>query len=289
MSESEKKRSHITAHGETSYSPSSLLRALTANPLDYSQLRNGGEEDPPMRELGTVGKAGVAVLAVALGFMVSASAVALRKPVTGADNPRTYLSKQLEQRRQDVDALVALNQQRQEKVSQLQGQVLGGGTGAELSRNEEITGATDLTGEGIVVQLQDSQGQRTLPGQTATAGTNRVRDTEVQLVVNALWHGGAEAISVNGQRVTARTAIRTAGDSILVDFRPLSPPYEITAIGDPDRLYNSFAKSSAAAELRQLGAQYGIGWNVAKGSKLIVPKAPIGPLRHVRLKEGNQE
>ncbi|MGQ4495926.1 hypothetical protein ACUH95_02800 [Dermabacteraceae bacterium P13101] len=72
MSESEKKRSHITAHGETSYSPSSLLRALTANPLDYSQLRNGGEEDPPMRELGTVGKAGgltVAESARALGYV----------------------------------------------------------------------------------------------------------------------------------------------------------------------------------------------------------------------------
>ena len=59
------------------------------------------------------------------------------------------------------------------------------------------------------------------------AGDGRVLDRDLQELVNGLWAAGAEAVSVDGQRLTARTAIRSAGEAVLVDFRPLSPPYVV--------------------------------------------------------------
>src|SRR5699024_11863661 len=64
-----------------------------------------------------------------------------------------------------------------------------------------------------------------------SSGTvNRVTDGDLQIAVNGLWAAGAEAVAVNGQRVGPTTAIRTAGSAVLVDFRPLSPPYRITVV-----------------------------------------------------------
>jgi uncharacterized protein YlxW (UPF0749 family) len=68
----------------------------------------------------------------------------------------------------------------------------------------------------------------------------RVRDADLQDVVNGLWAAGAEAVAVDGQRLTALSAIRSAGESVLVDLRPLSPPYTVEAVGDPAALEVGF-------------------------------------------------
>ena len=88
--------------------------------------------------------------------------------------------------------------------------------------------------------------------------TGRVRDRDMQRVVNGLWESGAEAISVNGQRLTALSAIRAAGDAILVDNKPLVPPYTVLAVGD-----------GQAAEHRVPGQR-----------RRPVPARPAGELRH---------
>ena len=77
-----------------------------------------------------------------------------------------------------------------------------------------------------------------------------MRDGDLQLVVNALWAAGAEAISINGQRLGPTTAIRFAGEAVLVDFRPVTNPYEVSAIGDPDTL--SATTSSRNPEVADL-------------------------------------
>ena len=63
-----------------------------------------------------------------------------------------------------------------------------------------------------------------------------ILDTDLQSLVNALWTAGAEAISINGNRLTSLTAIRFAGRAITVDYRSLTPPYVIDAIGNPETL-----------------------------------------------------
>ena len=66
-------------------------------------------------------------------------------------------------------------------------------------------------------------------------------DIDLQILVNGLWESGAEAISINGHRLSNLTAIRGAGDAITVDYRSLTRPYQIEAIGDPRTLPASFA------------------------------------------------
>ena len=80
----------------------------------------------------------------------------------------------------------------------------------------------------------------------------------MQRVVNGLWESGAEAVSINGQRLTALSAIRAAGDAILVDNKPLVPPYTVLAVGDGQRLSTRFQDSADGLYLHALQENYGI-------------------------------
>ena len=93
----------------------------------------------------------------------------------------------------------------------------------------------------------------------------------LQIVVNGLWSAGAEAISINGQRLTALSAIRSAGQAILVDFRPLSPPYAVSAIGPSDSMRADFAAGSAGTYLHSLEDNYGIDSDILNVSSLSLP------------------
>src|SRR6185369_7781655 len=110
-----------------------------------------------------------------------------------------------------------------------------GAVRSQLDRDELLAGVTAVTGPGMVVRLADPP--RTTPaavvgrpGTTPLADTAVLTDRDVRAVVNELWHDGAEAISVNDVRLTPTTAIRFAGQAVLVDFRPVTSPYTIRAI-----------------------------------------------------------
>ncbi|MBK6887389.1 MAG: DUF881 domain-containing protein [Tetrasphaera sp.] len=110
---------------------------------------------------------------------------------------------------------------------------------------------------------------------------------DVVFVVNALWAAGAEAIAVDGQRLSSRTAIRFAGDAILVNFRPLVPPYRIQAIGDPDTLPAAFAEGAGAAYVN-LGDNFGVVTKVDTSDDLVLPAATSLTVTTSRpLKEGS--
>jgi uncharacterized protein YlxW (UPF0749 family) len=100
-----------------------------------------------------------------------------------------------------------------------------------------------------------------------------VLDRDLQTVVNGLWAAGAEAIAVNGQRLTARSAIRYAGQAILVDFRPLVPPYVVQAIGEAAGLQTRFAAGSAGAYLQALRDNYGVQAAIVPSANLELPGA----------------
>lgn len=112
-----------------------------------------------------------------------------------------------------------------------------------------LSGATEVHGPGIKLVVNDAKeastgGDGTNPRETAGfSDTGRVRDRDLQRVANGLWASGAEAVSVNGQRLTALSAIRAAGDAILVDNRPLVPPYTVLAVGNGPRLSSDFQNS----------------------------------------------
>jgi uncharacterized protein YlxW (UPF0749 family) len=100
-----------------------------------------------------------------------------------------------------------------------------------------------------------------------------VLDRDLQTVVNGLWAAGAEAVAVNGQRLTARSAIRYAGQAILVDFRPLVPPYVVQAVGEAGGLQTRFAAGAAGAYLQALRDNYGVQAAIVPSANLELPGA----------------
>jgi uncharacterized protein YlxW (UPF0749 family) len=106
-----------------------------------------------------------------------------------------------------------------------------------------------------------------------------VRDADLQDVVNGLWAAGAEAVAVDGQRLTALSAIRSAGESVLVDLRPLSPPYVVEAVGDASRLEVRFVDGPSGRRLTTLASLYGIRFEVSRADELDLPAAGTPDLR----------
>ena len=107
----------------------------------------------------------------------------------------------------------------------------------------------------------------------------RVRDGDLQLVVNALWAAGAEAISINGQRLGPTSAIRFAGEAVLVDFRPVTNPYEVSAIGDPETLSSGFLSSPEVGALALIEETYGLRFDFSREDELSLPAASTPELR----------
>jgi uncharacterized protein YlxW (UPF0749 family) len=104
--------------------------------------------------------------------------------------------------------------------------------------------------------------------------TGRVQDRDMQRVVNGLWESGAEAISINGQRLTALSAIRAAGEALLVDNRPLVPPYTVLAVGDGRRLSSRFRNSGDGQYLQALEKDFDIRATMSLQDALNLPAAP---------------
>jgi len=131
-----------------------------------------------------------------------------------------------------------------------------------------------VSGPGLVIELDD--GEVTDPEDDAA----RVQDVDLQIVTNGLWAAGAEAIAINGSRLTALTAIRSAGEAIQVDLAPLLAPYRIEAIGDVRGMQTAFARSSAANHLAFLSGTYGITATTTAAQQLDLPGAGSTTLRH---------
>ena len=108
---------------------------------------------------------------------------------------------------------------------------------------------------------------------------------DLQIVVNGLWEAGAEAISINGHRLTSRAAIRFAGAAILVDYRALVRPYVITAIGEPDTLNVEFADGPGGSHLQSLKSNEGIRGDIQERDSVVVPGQPALSLHEAKAVE----
>ena len=141
-----------------------------------------------------------------------------------------------------------------------------------------LSGATAVEGPGIKLVVDDAkdtdQGGGGPRESTGFADTGRVRDRDMQRVVNGLWQSGAEAVSINGQRLTALSAIRAAGDAILVDNRPLVPPYTVLAVGDGKKLADAFQDSADGQYLQALQESFDIRTSISAQEKVRLPAAP---------------
>lgn len=135
----------------------------------------------------------------------------------------------------------------------------------ELQRVSMAACMLPVEGPGVIVTLDDSK--RVLqPGENPN--DLLIHDTDLLMVVNELKASGAEAISINGERITAMTEIRCAGTMILVNWNKISPPFEIRAIGNPDMLESGLMIRGGVVEMLKV---WGVQVNVQKVSKVSVP------------------
>jgi uncharacterized protein YlxW (UPF0749 family) len=141
-------------------------------------------------------------------------------------------------------------------------------------------GQVAVSGPGVAVTVDDAA----TPPPGTDPSVDRVLDRDLQSVVNGLWLAGAEAVAVNDQRLTALSAIRSAGDAILVDYRPLTRPYVVTAIGDPGTVETAFTSGPAGQALRVLQQTYGIRFSIRTVDRVGLPAATAVELRYARAK-----
>jgi uncharacterized protein YlxW (UPF0749 family) len=147
---------------------------------------------------------------------------------------------------------------------------------AVVDRVEELrarAGLATLRGPGVAVELADSPEAPRTGGDVTDL---RIQDVDLQLVVNALWAAGAEAVAVNGLRVAGGTAIGQAGDAILVNFRAVSSPYRVTAIGDPAGLRRRLLGSDIVRQFEVWTPVYGLAFSVRSSREVTVPALPAG-------------
>ncbi|WP_225611628.1 DUF881 domain-containing protein [Streptomyces sp. H28] len=142
-----------------------------------------------------------------------------------------------------------------------------------------LAGSVPVHGPGVRLVVNDAKDAGTGAdgdprGASGFSDTGRVRDRDMQRVINGLWESGAEAISINGQRLTALSAIRAAGDAILVDNKPLVPPYTVLAVGDGPALSDRFQNSADGLYLHALQENYGIRTALSTAEDLRLPAAP---------------
>ncbi|MEU8331863.1 DUF881 domain-containing protein [Micromonospora sp. NPDC048839] len=220
------------------------------------------------------------VVVVLLGFLF---AVAYRQ--TMADEPgraqaRAGLVAQIKEREGTTDRLSTRADQLREEVSRQRDAALSGTAAARLRDLEASTGLGRVRGDGVVVRLADGPGNAdAVTG--AGAGPSRVLYSDLQGVANALWSAGAEAIAINGQRLTSTSTIRTAGDAILVDFRPVMGPYEVSAVG-PGSMRRRFEDSRNADVMREVAQKTGLSFGVREADDLTLPAAPEPQLRYAK-------
>lgn len=204
-----------------------------------------------------------------LGFgIVTAAQAATATRKAEAPRKERLISLIVERRAQmdDLDAAVrALRSQlsdQQRRVSRAN-RAVSDATRAQSALAAQA-GTSAVRGPGLRVKVSDAD---SIPDDVKDLSAYRISDTDLQLLVNALWGAGAEAIAINGNRIVATTSIRAAGETIVVNFRPLSPPYRLEAIGVDQE---DFAGSEIARRMRRWRTEFGLGFSTTRVDALTV-------------------
>jgi len=151
--------------------------------------------------------------------------------------------------------------------------VMAAAAAAELA---PAAGMTAVSGRGLVVTLDDAPNDPGVRERANSLDDLVVHQQDIQAVVNALWQGGAQAMMLMDQRVISTSAVRCIGNTLSLHGTPYSPPYVVTAIGDPDSMRAALDASPEVSEYQDYVAAFGLGYAVATEDELQVP-AYTGP------------
>jgi len=142
-------------------------------------------------------------------------------------------------------------------------------TRRQLDDLRPLAGFTEVTGPGLRVSLSDAPRNLDVPGLDPNLLV--VHQQDIQAHVNALWTGGATAMTLQGQRLIATTGIKCVGNTVVLDGVPYAPPYVIEAVGDPATLKYGLATSSAVQTYQQYVSRYQLGLAVQVREQVVAP------------------
>jgi uncharacterized protein YlxW (UPF0749 family) len=178
--------------------------------------------------------------------------------------------------RHDVERLRARAADLNDEVNDLSA-ALGTGTPTKLQRRiERLRGPVGLDpveGPGLTVTLDDAprEALNSLNDPNVDVSDLLVHQQDIQAVANALWAGGAEAMTIQGQRVSTTTGIKCVGNSVVLNDVPYAPPYHISAIGPADAMLASIESTRQIDYYLQYVDIYGLGWDVEVEPQLEMP------------------
>ena len=254
-----------------------LLEHLTATSLDedyaHVSVRRAAAGSSGK---GRPGTAALAVLAV-FGVLVATAAVQTSRNAQESARSRESLVHQVNAGKADLAQRRADLADLRHEVSLLQSEQLaatseGRAIGQQLDRLGVVTGAAAARGPGIQVLVDDAP--------HPSSDRELVQAGDLQKLVNALWQVGAEAISINGQRLTALSPIRDAAGAITVNFRSLSAPYTVSAIGDRKTIGARLLDTAGGQTWLTLESTFGMKFEVESKDTMVLPAARRTSLRY---------
>jgi uncharacterized protein YlxW (UPF0749 family) len=210
-----------------------------------------------------------ATVVAAFGLLVTMAAVQTSAGSGVADANRESLLRQIDQRRDQSAALQGkivslreLNVGLQDSMAEVSDTERA--TTNRVDRLAAVAGYGPVTGPGIVVTVDDAPG-----GQA-------VQSEDLALLVNGLWEAGAEAIAINGRRLTASSAIFNSGAAINIRFTPpLSPPYVVSAIGNNKTLQADLLDTSTGLAFSNEADALGFRVDMDTEDQLTLPRATL--------------
>ncbi len=250
-----------------------LLKQVMEHPIDpdYAAARDRGV---------TSSRRGIwlMVVLVVVGALVALSAMQNLRTAPARSQEREELVSRVDDMAARQDEARDLVSNRQAELRRLRADILSGSDvdkdlSDRLERLDLTAGTIAAVGPGLVFIVDDAP--RDDP-------KGQIVDLDLQQLVNGLWVAGAEAIAINGHRISSRTAIRGAGTAITVNYRSLTHPYRIEAIGDPGTLQSKWIESTGGLWWSGLTRNYGIRMEVVNADHLNLPADPGLSLRHAR-------
>jgi uncharacterized protein YlxW (UPF0749 family) len=144
-----------------------------------------------------------------------------------------------------------------------------------INQLNSLSGYEAVRGDAVRVSIQAS----VKPSLNDGVDLGIVLDSDVARVVNGLFSNGAVAISVNNYRITSTSAIRSAGQAVLVGYQALTPPYEITAIGNVSEMIAEMKTGVTGEDIREISANYGVRFKVVQLNQVTIPES-TAPVRN---------
>lgn len=218
-----------------------------------------------------IGQASVALVLFILGLMISLQYRSIQNGGSNVTSQRVdELTTQLTKTESDKQALTTQLYQVQEKLDKYENAAskVNAVTSSLRQDNENlkmIAGLVAVHGPGITITLNDAA-VVVQPGQDSSA--DLIHDTDLLQVINELKASGAEAISINGQRVVSTTEIRCIGPTISVNTKRFSTPFVIKAIGDPQTLDAGMELKGGIIDTLKY---YGLEVTIKQSNDLTVP------------------